>query len=323
MTRLGIVGCVGLATFLASVALADPVAFVVAMKGKVTVTPAGSSAAQRAVLGRPLERGDRVQVGAASSASLFFGNGNLIELGAQSTVTVGGKVTAENAQRLGPGSDVSRDVFLKISRFIKGESKQSGMIALAPMRGDAGEPQPLVLSPRRTVIRSDRPEFQWRPVPGATRYLLVVSGDADDELFRLETADTSAAFPAERASLAPGVDYVIELTAWGESGRIRSEATAFSVMTPPESRQVVDHLSSIERASREGAPQAAHYLAGSYLMGQGLYGEAIPHFEALCRLDPEAPGPHEALSSAYRTVGLTDLAAAESKKAAELSRATP
>ena len=58
-------------------------------------------------------------------------------------------------------------------------------------------------------------------------------------------------------------------------------------------------------------------------MGQGLYVEAIPHFEALCRLDPESPGAHEALGNAYRTVGLSDLAAAESKKAVELSRATP
>ena len=323
MTRLRVVVSMLLAALLASAAQADPVAFVVAIKGKVTVVASGSNSPQRAVLGRPLERGDRVQVGDASTASLFFGNGNLIELGPQSSVTVGGKVTAGSAERLGPGSDVSRDVFLKISRYIKGDSKQTGMIALAPMRGEKSVFEPLMLSPRRSGIRSDRPDFQWRSVAGAARYRLkLTESGAETELFHVETAETTAAFPAERAPLAPGADYVIELSVWGE-GPITTEETAFWVMTPPESRQVDDHLTSIERASRDSDPEAAHYLAGSYLMGQGLYVEAIPHFEALCRLDPESPGAHEALGNAYRTVGLSDLAAAESKKAVELSRATP
>ena len=97
----------------ASAAAAEPIAFVVAMKGPVTVTSAKGVAA-KAALGRPLERGDKVKVGAGGSASLFFSDGNVVELGEGSSITVGGKLAAADAKRVGPGSEVSGEVFAKV-----------------------------------------------------------------------------------------------------------------------------------------------------------------------------------------------------------------
>jgi Tfp pilus assembly protein PilF len=61
-------------------------------------------------------------------------------------------------------------------------------------------------------------------------------------------------------------------------------------------------------------------MTASFRAGQGLYGDAVQHFESLCALDPESPGPHEALANVYRAVGLADLAAEEFQKALELTR---
>jgi len=305
-----------------SPAFADPIAFLVGAKGSVHVTRAGSKTSQPAALGRPLERGDRVEVGVAGSASIFFSDGNIIELGERSSVTVGGKVGTSSATTMGPGADVPKEVFVRVSRFIKGESKQTSMIALAPMRGGVEDGAPLLLSPRRTAVRTTRPEFRWREANGATRYRVAISGD-EGEIWNLEATGTSIEYPTSLEPLAAGGQYLVELTAFGGSGRIRTEESAFSVMAESESRLVETHLSSISKAVGETDSEAGHYLAGSYLVGQGLYHDAIPHFEALCRLEPQSPEVHEALGSVYRTVGLTDLAATEFQKALELTKNTP
>ena len=62
------------------------------------------------------------------------------------------------------------------------------------------------------------------------------------------------------------------------------------------------------------------YVTASYLVGRGLYGEAATRFEALCKVTPDAPGPHEALGKVYRAIGLSEQAASEFQRALELSR---
>jgi tetratricopeptide (TPR) repeat protein len=177
----------------------------------------------------------------------------------------------------------------------------------------------LILAPRRTSVRSQRPEFRWREVAGAERYTISVSGD-EGEVWRGESAGTAITPPDDAVLLTRGSSYLAELTAYGNQGRLRAEETVFSIMSEAETRQVGDHLDRIEKAAKDSTPGAAEYLTGSYLVGQGLYAEAIPYFESLCRLDPESPGAHEALANAYRAIGLADLAATEFQKALELTR---
>jgi len=313
--RWPIACCVFAATVTcASVAAAEPIAFVVAMKGSVTVT-SGKGVAAKAVLGRPLERGDKVQVGPSGSASLFFSDGNVVELGAGSSMTVGGKLTAADAKRVGPGSGVSNEVFTKVSKFITSDSKQAGLVALSPMRGTF--PEVLILEPRRSALLTGRPGFAWRSVQGASRYRVTVTND-DGPVWSREASDTTLAYPGDADSLAGDLDYSWEVKAMSDTGPIRGEESTFHVLADGEAEQVRDHLGDIQKAAGDGS-QAGRYLAGSYLVGRGLYADAARQFEELVRLDPESPGPHQALGNVYQTVGLTDRAKAELERARTLS----
>ena len=295
-----------------SAAAADPIAFLVALRGKVEVTPALAKQPQRATLGRPLERGDRVIVGPASGASIFFSEGNVIELAENSSVSVGGRVAAKGKPEL------SAEVFSNVSKFITGGSRQTGLMALAPMRGAGDAPVPIIVAPRRTEITDDRPSFDWRLIEGATRYRVTLSGD-QGELWNREATIDSLAYPADVPALAPDTDYLWQVQAFSDRGPLRDEDSYFRVLSPKEAEAVHDHIARI-RSSAGGNGQAAHYLMGSYLFGRGLYRDACAEFEALCRLAPETAGAHEALGNAYRAVGLMDLAATEFQKALALGR---
>ena len=86
-------GCAALllaATLASTAAIADPVAVIAAVKGKVEVTSARGGPAQRVAFGRPLERGDRLVAAPGGSATLFFNDGSVVELGEKRTVKIGG-----------------------------------------------------------------------------------------------------------------------------------------------------------------------------------------------------------------------------------------
>ena len=298
-------------------AAADPIAFVVAIKGKVEVIPVKASAPQRAALGRQLERGDKVQVGPASSTTLFFSDGNVIELAEKSTVTVTGRLAAKN--KVGAGSNVSGEVFAEASKFLVGGSRQAGLTMLAPVRGSAGEQTPIIVSPRRTAILSDRPEFKWRAVEGATRYRVTLS-DEKGEVWKREIQGTTSEYPTDAGALKPDADYLWEVQALSDRGPLRRDESMFHLVSSDEAAAVRERLSRIEESAGGASSPAVRFLEGTYLSGRGLYRDAAEHFEALCLLAPESPGPHEVLGKVYSAMGLTDLAAAELEKALTLSR---
>jgi Flp pilus assembly protein TadD len=93
----------------------------------------------------------------------------------------------------------------------------------------------------------------------------------------------------------------------------------FHVIGSDAATAVQGDLKRIADSAGASTP-AGHFLAGSYLSGLGLYGEALRQFTELSRLSPDSPAPHEALGNVYRTVGLMDLAAAEFQRALELTR---
>lgn len=296
-------------------AAGEPIAVMVALKGKIQVTPTGSTAAQTAVLGRTLERGDKVAVGPSGAVTLFFNDGNVIELGEKSTITVGGKMGSSKA---GPAASVSGDVFKGVTRFVSGGASGKGRIGLAPMRsGQTSDAGALILEPRRTRVTASRPAFKWNPLASALRYRVSVHGD-DGMLWSRETTDTTLAFPNDAGPLAAG-EYLWELEVFGDTGSLRREETFFHVLDPSETEQIATHLREIEKATGD-SEEAARYVAGSYLFERGLVQDAARQFEVLCRLTPDVPAAHEALGNAYRAVGLTDQAAAEYQKALALTR---
>jgi tetratricopeptide (TPR) repeat protein len=241
---------------------------------------------------------------------VFFNDGDVVELGERSALTVGARRTAAGRPEL-PG-----EVYAQVSRFVTAGSRDEGLVAVTQMRGT--EATAFLLSPRKTSVLSPRPTFAWRAVPGATRYLLTLSGEAG-ELWTQTVRDTACAFPEGAADLAADADYLWEVEARSETAVRQRESSVFHVVAAATAETVRADLAGIERGLGAGSA-AGHYVAGSYLSGRGLYQDAIDRFLALSRLRPESPDPHEALGSVYRAVGLADAAAAEFQQALALAK---
>ncbi len=297
-------------------AAAEPFALLAAARGAVTVTPAGGEAESRATFGRELARGDRISVPKGGSATVYFSDGNVIELGESSTLTLGGRAGSRPA--VGPAATLPAGVYSNVARFVTRGSRESGLVAQSGLRS-AEESRPLLLAPRRSDVREERPAFAWRAVEGATRYRVTLSGE-EGELWTRESRATELAFPADAPALAGDRDYLWRVDALGEAGRIRSEESVFRVVPGEVRRSVENDLGQIERSAGGPGSPAGLFLAGSYLSGRGLYHEAAARFEALARSAPDSPAPHEALGNVFRAIGLMDHAAASYQKALELTR---
>ncbi len=315
---------VGMVCLLASLALAvssshaEPVAVLAALKGKVMVTP-GRPAGQRPVpgsFGTQLESGDRISAGPRSSATLFFNDGNVVELGPGSSMKIGGRVAAGNAagrERL------PREAFLSVRNFRIAGARERGLVAVPVLRsgGDASLPEPI--SPRQTDVLSSRPTFSWRAAPGAVRYVVTLSG-MEGERWSQESPGTSLAFPADAGELVEG-EYVWDVQAYAADAPVGKASATFRVVAGIQADAVRGVVQRMHQSVGGAGNAAARYLAGAYLFDRGFLADAAEQFAALAELEPESPAPQEALGDVYRTVGLMDLAAAAYQKAKGLSTA--
>jgi hypothetical protein len=296
----------------AASAWAEPLAVLAAARGAVEVASASGSRA-RATFGRSLERGDKVLVPAGGSATVLFNDGNVVELGEKSTLTIGGKAAAPKPKT----AAMPAEVYASVSRFATDGSRETGLVAVSSLRA-APEAAPLLMAPRKTALLDPRPTFRWRPVETATRYRVAISGEAGP-LWDREVAGDSLSYPADAEPLAAGADYVWELRAWREDTELRREETAVHMLAADEAKTVRSALARIGESAGADSP-AGFYLSGSYLSGRGLYQDALARFQSLGRISPESPAPHEAMGNLYRAVGLMDLAAAEYQRALSLGR---
>ena len=92
------------------------------------------------------------------------------------------------------------------------------------MRGVSDE-TPLLISPRRTEVLTGKPEFAWRPVTGAARYKVTISGESGEVWTRTVTTSTLA-YPSDAPALAPDTDYLWEVQALADRGTSAGD-TAF------------------------------------------------------------------------------------------------
>ena len=303
------------ATF-ASLAFADPIAVIADLKGKVEVTAAQGGAAQRAVVGRALEKGDWVKVPSGGAATLLFSDGNVVDLAGTSSVRVGGQVGG----KAGKAPGLPSDVFTSVRKFVAGGSRETGLVALSQLRSaPVDRDAPFLIAPRRTALLTDRPTFTWRAVPGATRYRVTLSAESGP-LWDREVQGLSLPFPADAAALAAGTEYLWELQALSDIKALRSESSVFQVLPATEAAAVRLNLGRIGDSAGGVESPAARFIAGSYLSGLGLFLDASEQFGALCKLTPESPAPHKALGDIYSSIGLMDLAAAEFQVALSLTR---
>jgi hypothetical protein len=307
----------------AASAFADPVAVIAAVKGRVEVTPTGTREPLRATFGRALEPGDKVTVGPAGSATLFFNDGNVIELGEKSALTVSGRVVRAGGAKAG----LSGEVYASVSKFVTTGNRKTGLVASSGMRSGGDTSLALILSPRQSDVLTDAPAIAWRGVHGATRYRVTVTSAAAGELWSQETDEIPdptderrLAWPPDAPRLEPGVDCLLQIEALDDVKSLRTESTTLRLASSGTIESVHTNLEHIASSAGGRDNPAALWLSGSYLSGLNLNGEALERFLALARLNPGSSAAHEALGNVYAKVGLMDLAAAEYQQALGLAR---
>jgi len=291
-------------------------AVVVALRGDVHVTPGGSRRAERAVLGRPLRRSDRLRVGSSSSVTLFVTGGRIVELPSETASTIAEVVDDAKNKTTEDGS-LSPDVFEAASQNAVGGSSEEGLVALAPMRGVDGEAQAMIVAPRQTELLSP-PTLTWHRVDGATRYRVRISGN-EGEVWRDEGTDTTVAYAADGPPLGSDTVWLWEVEALSDMGVVQRDESTFRVCSTEEAARHESQLALVERTAGSVSSDAALYIAGSYLADHRLYHDAAARFLELSARQPDAPGPHEALGRIYRAQGMMARAAAEFERALALS----
>ena len=259
-------------------------------------------------------------MGPGGAATVFFSDGNVVTVAERSSITVGGRAAPASH-----GSALPGEVYARVSRFATAGSRQTGLVSMADMRAGSDDGAPMLLSPRSTALLEDAPTFRWRAVTGAARYRVHVNTAAGVEMWVREVpaaagAEPALAYPADAARMAAGAEYQWEIEAMDEKGALRREATLVRILPGETGASVRGNLAHIAESSGGEQSAAAHYLAGSYLSGLGLYDEATRRFVALAKLAPAAPEPHEALGNLYLNVGLSDRAATEFQLALALQR---
>lgn len=182
------------------------------------------------------------------------------------------------------------------SRTSKGE-----VLLADNCRTIAGDPRgpvdsliPYVISPRRTLLLSDKPKLRWNVVPGVKRYTASLM-KGEKMVWETTSSANEVVYPGE-PKLEPGVDYLLVVKADNgkSSQQEKSPARGFRLL-PAAEAQVV--RAAIEQLNNQQVADKAKALVRTYLyIGSDLKSEAIETLEALV-----AGGIREAM--VYRRLG--------------------
>ena len=177
---------------------------------------------------------------------------------------------------------------------------------------------PIVLSPRRTKLLSERPLFRWTEVKDASTYHLMVRGP---ELLWTETvySKTELQYPDNAPKFEAGQSYklIVAISNEQNSGNEAANGLGFSVLSSRERKLVLEEQSQLERLGLDEGP--TQYLIGHLYASHGLNAEAIQRLEAVSKKFM-VPATERLLGELYLTVELPRQAEAHYLKSLELSQ---
>ncbi len=291
-----------------------PPAVLTVVAGDVSVIRGGQTL--NGEFGAALQSGDVVKTGANAQAAVFFTTGQVIELGPNSSITVGG--ISDGAA--GSGGEVSMtevEPAQDLALFAQTTSSQEGLSSLPTLR--AGDADDLVaVSPRQTRVGPGEVTFRWSGVEDVLEYKLVLEGPgkAAGE-HRVE--DNVWTLPAEM-----GFDYgetwkwhVVAITLDGE---VESSPVTLEVAdkeTVGGMQGFRKQMEPLLQAKSKNQKETALYLMSSYARSAGFYEDAIDHLSELVKSHPERKELRRELGYLYQAIGRNDRAAEEYRRALE------
>lgn len=187
-------------------------------------------------------------------------------------------------------------------------------VPITPTR-DPFARRPYIITPNNTWVLNNQPVLRWLAVPGATSYVVRVSGLGVD--WKQEVNTTKVVYPGQPPLKPAGEGYLIKVEA--NNGSLAAKAT-FSLVAPTQVAQV---RSAIERLNREKLSDDAKTLALSEIyITQGLIAEATERLEAAVANGSQTAAIYYTLGNLYSHVELFEPALKQFLKASKLSANT-
>ena len=284
------------------------------VNGNVLLFQAQSDDSRKAVFGMQLAEGDRLETGRKANVTLLFSNGNLINLGPNSNITISGNQSGSSSMNIGAGM-AGNFSDLAMRQDNKGE-----MGVLMDLRSDETSQQIIPLSPCNTMISTSTPGLKWDSRKPADEFVVRLY-NGQGLVWEKRTTSTSMAFPEDEPALNYGESYFWNVEGEDLITSFRSLNQKFTILHEEKIREIKEEEKKLlGMFTDDPANSSLHSLLGAYYAKAGLFEDAINAFERVRDSNPDATLPHEILGGLYSDVGKKDLAIAELQKALMLEK---
>lgn len=184
---------------------------------------------------------------------------------------------------------------------------------ITPTRDPLASRIPYIITPNSTWLLNDKPKLRWQAVPGATSYIVRVSGPGVN--WETQVSTTSVVYPGE-PPLKP-VEEGYLLTVEADNGESQAKAT-FGLLDKNEAQRV---RAAAERIASQNLTDEAKTLAlADVYIGQELIAEAIELLEAAVAKGSKTAAVYYTLGELYAQVELLRQAEGNYLKAFELAK---
>lgn len=299
-------------------------AVVTRLEGTVTVGEAAPAHGRGATL--PVVRrahylqivgeGDELHVPPAAVAGLVCSTDRWVEL-------AGGGYVRLTEALCRAGRPLAAGIYHRLAPAAGRMRSLKGVLVLeGATRGDeaAGHAVPVLVSPRNTAILAGRPEITWTEVPGASEYLVELTGPTRFAMVldaarvacgerRHGLALCSTAYPADAGDLPAGTLSFLGVGARSDfTARFRQEAEPGRIERMRDDRAKVlgARLERLQALPLDTATR--RLLEAELYAGQGLFAEAIAAYRQTLAL-VDSPEVRITLGDAYLATGLLRMAA--------------
>lgn len=270
--------------------------------------------------GLQLYNGDRIRTARASSATLIFSNGNLVNLGANSSIEISGEGESSTEQ-FENSQSVNQAMF---GNFIdlaldKDKKKDVGVLAgLRSLRIDSNKPPIELISPCNTSIITCKPSFEWLTSIPVDEFEIKLF-NKNGLVWSQKVTGTKIEYPENAEVLNYGETYFWHVVGEALLESYKSLNYEFSVLTADKIEEVKSREDSIKELVNDSTNSSSyHSLLGAYYYNTGLLEEAITEFKIVTERNPHSAIVHEILGQLYTYTGKKDLAIQELKKALQL-----
>ena len=294
-------------------------AVITELAGDVSVFKANSKKVD-ATWGLQLFEGDKIKTARGSAASLLFSNGNLINLGANSNISISDNKTSRTDE--GKARNVNKAMIANFSALTSKRKKEKEKdLGLIPGLRAVSSSLPIELvSPCNTIIAEICPAFSWTTDKTMDEFELKLFS-TDSLIWKSNVQGKELDYPADAVNLEYGKTYFWYVTGEAMLESYKSISQEFTVIESDKLEEVKTQQANLATLF-DNNPESGSYhsLLGALYMSYGLTEMAIEEFIKVSEFNPEASLPHEILGRLYTSAGKKDRAILELQKALELNK---